>query len=438
MTMTRSVLVGGAMLLGGCSEPPSVALRGDVHAQGAPAARQPEATTGLDWRTLEHPLLVNHVQVTSRDRFVKAGEAYFDHQNPPVRIIFQAVEVPSAGKEVEPFYAMYVAKLSRDAGGRITGTEPPVRISPEGSANTCGWFHPTSPGNVIFGSTLTRPASDQKSGFQVGARKYVWMFPAEMEIVYATLDRPGSGDAKAWFTRPNYDAECSYSRDGRFILYAHVRDEQTRGRPDADIFIYDTRTGEHHPIVVAEGYDGGPFFSPDGKRICYRSDRRGDDLLQLFVADLKFDGEGVPVGIEKEYQVTDDQAVNWAPFWHPSGRFLVYGSSAVDPKTHSNYEVYAVEVDPAKATTALRKRRVTFGAGADVLPVFSDDGKLFMWTAQRGPLGAGEQKPSSQLWIAEVNPHGGFASPEHLFDNLPDQRPEGATPAGGPALSPHP
>jgi hypothetical protein len=41
-----------------------------------------------------------------------------------------------------------------------------------------------------------------------------------------------------------------------------------------------------------------------------------------------------------------------------------------------------------------------------------------------------ETKPSSQLWVAEVNPaSGGFSDPAHLFDNLPDQRPEGPAPA---------
>src|SRR5439155_1297637 len=113
----------------------------------------------------------------------------------------------------------------------------------------------------------------------------------------ARMSRAGpAGRVQPVFSRPNYDAECSYSKDGRFILYAHVRDEQTRGRPDADIWVYDTRTGQQHEIVHADGYDGGPFFSPDNKRICYRSDRRGDDLLQLFVADLVFDKDGVPIG----------------------------------------------------------------------------------------------------------------------------------------------
>ncbi|MEQ8911787.1 MAG: hypothetical protein RIE03_05810, partial [Pseudomonadales bacterium] len=47
--------------------------------------------------------------------------------------------------------------------------------------------------------------------------------------------------------------------------------------------------------------------------------------------------------------------------------------------------------------------RITQADGADVLPVFSPDGRYLMWTAQRGELAEGEQRPSSQLWIAEVD-----------------------------------
>jgi hypothetical protein len=392
----------------------------------------------LNWRVLEAPLLMNHVQITHRDKFVKAGEAYFDHESPPRWVIFQAVPVPEEGMEPETGYAMYVAKLTRDDRGRITGTEEPVRLSPPGSANTCGWFDPKNPSRVIYGSTILPPSNDQKSGFQVGTRRYVWMFPDEMEIVeqYVFAVGGGAGDRnyvrgpakkgtepKVLFSRPNYDAESSFTRDGKFVLYAHVRDEPTRGRPDADIYVYDMEAKTHTPLVVADGYDGGPFFSPDDKWICYRSDRRGDDLLQLFIAELDWK-DGKLAGIKREIQITDDSAVNWAPYWHPSGKFLVYGSSAVDPTRHSNYEVFAVEIDPDKPSGGLRQRRVTFGNGADVLPVFSDDGKLMMWTAQRGPMVDGEPKPSSQVWIAEVNPSGGLAKPAVLFENLPDQWPE--------------
>jgi roadblock/LC7 domain-containing protein len=214
------------------------------------------------------------------------------------------------------------------------------------------------------------------------------------------------------FELPHYDAECSYSKDGRFILYAHVITEKLADRPDADIYVYDTVTREHHVLVQQPGYDGGPFFSPDGKMICYRSDRSLDDLLQLFVAELVFDERGVPVGTKNEKQLTANGQVNWGPFWHPSGKFLVYGNSGND---HSNYEVYAIEVDMNKPASKMRTRRITFADGADVLPVFNNDGSLMAWTCQRGPMVEGETKPSSQIWIAECVP-GGFDRPETLFN----------------------
>jgi TolB protein len=386
------------------------------------AATPPSQLKGGDqWRVLESPLLTHHVQLTRREDFLRAGEAYFGQGD---WIIFQAIPVPPQGKPPDPFYSMYVAKLARDGEGRISGLEKPIRISPEGSANTCGWFHPRLPGMVIFGSTLVPPSEQQRSGFQVGTRKYVWMFPKEMEVVSVGVREifadvvgksppyapRGQADAKPVFSRPDYDAECSFSKDGRFILYAHVRENQKEGeRADADLWVYDTDTGEQHELVTAEGYDGGPFFSPDGKRIAYRSDRRKDDLLQLFIADLKFDERAVPVGVVKEHQITDNGHVNWAPFWHPSGKFLVYGTSEIG---HDNYEVFAIEADAgalaadspdAPASRTLRRTRLTFGAGADVLPVFGEGGRVMMWTSQRGPMVEGEQKASSQLWVADFD-----------------------------------
>ena len=51
---------------------------------------------------------------------------------------------------------------------------------------------------------------------------------------------------------------------------------------------------EARTVPETEGANA-PFFSPDGKRLCYRSDRRGDDLLQIFVSELAFDHLDAPV-----------------------------------------------------------------------------------------------------------------------------------------------
>jgi len=353
----------------------------------------------------EAPSFTNAVQLTAPADFTKAGEAYF---SPDASwIIFQAVP---AGSSSEAHYSMYVAKLERDGAGAVTGLGEPIRVSEPGSANTCGWFHPELPHRVIFGSTVEPFSAETVAGYQRESSDYAWLFPETMDVVTRTIpaiyrDTVPEGAARprvAWgkdahtsvplWERDGYDAECAYSPDGRYIVHTQV----DPGTGDGDIYIHDTRTGEQHPIVTEAGYDGGPFFSPDGRRICYRSDRRGDDVLQLFVADLAFDEDGAP-SLERERAITDNAHVNWAPFWDPTGSFLIYTTSEV---SHRNYEVFAIEVPPAGAGDvdpgALAKRRITHAPGFDGMPVFSTDGSLVMWTSQRG------EGRSSQVWVAEV------------------------------------
>lgn len=400
------------------------------------SALQPGATTKaepqpeINWREAEAPILSHWSQLTFRRDFVKAGEAYFSPDGR--RIIFQAVPVPPAGQEPDQHYSMYVADLTRDAEGGPVGLANVRRVSPKGSANTCGWFHPKDENLVLFGCTIDPPLAPNKPGFQVGTNKYVWSFPENMKIVTLDLRTLKEGEEPKptpMFERPGYCAEASWDASGRFVLYANVDPaKQTGEKPDADIWVYDTEKKNQIPMVIAPGYDGGPFWSPDGSKICYRSDRAGTDLLQIYVAELgTWSGFGdlqSPLSVTRELQLTNNEHVNWGPFWHPSGRFLVYATSQI---SHRNYEVFALELDkgmvsgttkgtigtagamgeignaPSNLSDNRARKRLTFAAGADVLPVFSPNGQWMMWTAQRGEMIAGETKPSSQLWMARWN-----------------------------------
>lgn len=378
----------------------------------APAAARPDEPV-LDWRAAEAPGLTGHVQLTFPDAFARAGEAYF---SPDAEwIIFQAIPVPTGDEPPSTIYSMYVAKLRRDETSRaVTGIEEPILVSPPGSANTCGFFHPRERGRIIFGSTLVPPASQAAAGYQRGTSSYAWQFPDEMEVVTMIVPpvyyhgRPKLTEdidfaeedllpTPIW-RHPGYDAECAFSPDGRHIVHTSV-DPETR---DADLFVYDTKTRKRTPLITARGYDGGPFFSSDGAMICYRSDRRGDDLLQIYISLLSFDDDGAITGIRQEKPVTDNEHVNWAPFWHPSGEFIIYTTSE---QGHQNYEVYSVQPPIGLlhdvAAADLKKRRLTFAPGFDGLPVFSPSGDLMMWTSQRGGKLPDEQRPSSQLWIAQ-------------------------------------
>lgn len=380
------------------------------------ASAQPAPVAGdANWLASEAPALTGHVRLTRPDQFSKAGEAYFSPDG--AWIVFQAVEV---GQPANAPYAMYVAKLERNEAGDITGLEEPILVSPPGAANTCGWFHPTDPTRVMFGSTLRAPESEDAPGFKVGQGRYLWAFPEEMEVATRTIPVrwieknggwPGTDAPADWdrpvpiFERPGYDAECTWSPDGRLVLYAHVEPtaiDAKGDRPpgDADIWVYDTRTGQHTILVSEPGYDGGPFFSADGRWICYRSDRAQNDHLQLYIAELAFDANGAPTGITREIQLTDNEHVNWCPFWHPSGRFLLYATSELG---HQNYEVFAIDADPALPLAERARIPVTRLDGADVLPAFDASGRWMMWTSRRQAPGE-TGSSSTQLWVARFNP----------------------------------
>ena len=368
-------------------------------------------------------------QLTFSEQWSKAGEAYFSPNGSEIG--FQAIP---AGSESHN-YSMYAQRL--DPAGSFTSDA--FELAPDSSANTCAWFHPTEPGVILFASTLVEPSEDNVPGYQRGSGRYRWAFPAEMKVVrfQPPVDEKTTQDVhdavrdllsppKGWkdgfyddghqygwspapeaycsldivIDKPGYTAECSYSPDARHILYAQVDQAKSDalGAPDADLWVYDTESEEHTILVEADGYDGGPFFSPDAKWICYRSDRRGDNLLQLFVAELAYDESGKITGISREIQITDNQDVNWAPFWHPSGEFMVYASSQV---SHGNYEVFAIPFDANDPEKKQEPVRITYASGFDGLPVFSADGEWMMWTAQRGEDRSPDGKASSQLWIAK-------------------------------------
>lgn len=373
---------------------------------GPPPSTGDEAT--LNWRVAEQGILRDHVQLTFDKDFHKAGEAYFSPDSQWV--IYQAVAMPAKGEKPDEFYAMYVAKLIYE-GDRLVGAGEPILVSPPGSANTCGWFDPTDPSRIYFGSTIKAPTASEAPGFQRDSSKYKWMFPTETEIVTMIVpeifaaQHPGAPlpSESERRLRPithnrTYDAEGSLEPSGRFMVYCSVEDAPRFG----DLYIMDTHTGKSNLVVGRDGYDGGPFFSPDGRRITYRSDRNGNNLLQLFVGDLKFDEHGVPVGLEREHQLTDNADVNWCPFWHPGGRHLVYATSAVG---HFNYEVFITTADPGdlpgstgSVRYGLQTRRVTHAPGFDGLPVFNADGTYMMWTSQRS--NNPRERGSSQLWAA--------------------------------------
>ncbi len=299
--------------------------------------------------------------------FDRAGEAYFSHDMN--WIIFQAV--PHGEKQLQ----MFVAPFQHN--GDVVNISQPVRISPKGARSNDGAFSPDG-NSLIFASTAGKHIANNHGESQQAGRDFHWHIPSGMEIFRAD-GWPGAvaalqpGESLNLAQNPLtdnefYNAECSYSPDGRWICFTSNR------TGDLDVYVMHSDGTHVVQITKTPGYDGDAFFSPDGKRLVYRSDRKLDGLLQIFVGTLAFDASGEITGLAAEKQLTNDTNVNWQPYWHPDGKHIVYATSLLGAP---NYEVFLMRDDGS------HKTRLTFFPDFDGQPVFSPDGDYLMWTSKR-------------------------------------------------------
>lgn len=273
--------------------------------------------------------------------FDKAGEGYFspDGKN----IVFQAV--PKSKKN----YQIFIMNLEEQV---------PKMISTGKGACTCAYFKPDGK-KVIFASSHEAPdnINDSSSCYQKEGSSYKWDLTPYMNIYEADLD---GANLKALTKGAAYKAECTYSPDGSKIVFASNMDG------NMNIYVMDSDGSNIIQITKDKNiYNGGPFFSPDGKKIIFRVDAEKKDYLQIYI--MNNDGS-------KRKKLTHNDAVNWAPFWHPSGKFIAYTTSL---HGHWNYEIYLLGIK------TLQNYRITFSNSFDGLPAFNQEGNLMLWTSKR-------------------------------------------------------
>jgi Tol biopolymer transport system component len=335
-------------------------------ASAAEPAAKPASEVSPEIARLEARYLGNIHQVTFG--LPRAGEGYFSPDGKS--IVYQAYPIGY------PFYQIYIQTL---------GETMPRLLSTGRGRTTCSYFAPDGK-SLIFASSHSDPQIDitertaREEAAKGGSPRYRWDFDPHMDIYSINLDGTG---LKRLTDTPGYDAEGSYSSDGKQIVFTSSRDG------DPDLYIMDADGSNVRQLTNAPGYDGGPFFSPDNKWVIFRSDRDKEHMLQLFA--ISADGK-------QEVQLTKNlDQVNWCPYFHPSGKYLIWSGADYSrgPKD-AHFQLYTMELSyPDGKLTGGAVTQITYAPAADVLPVFSPDGKKLMWTSTRTP------DHSSQLWMAD-------------------------------------
>ncbi|RMF49718.1 MAG: hypothetical protein D6750_05780 [Bacteroidetes bacterium] len=302
------------------------------------------------------------------------AEGYFDPTGE--RIVFQ-----SDWSEINPQGCDQIFMLElRDNPPRYR------RISTGKGRTTCSYF--LRDGRILYASTHgvadTCPSVPRLKG------RYVWPLYEYDLYVYD----PRTDSLQAFLPHKGYDAEATVSPDGRYLLFTSQRGG------DLDLWLYDFETQNLRQLTTELGYDGGAFFGPDSRTIVWRASRPKGPQADSYKALL---AQGLVEPTELQIfvmhvdslvprQVTHLPGANWAPFFHPSGKKILFSSNHHTlHKGGRQFNLFLINLDG----TGLEQ--VTFDPEFDAFPMFSPDGKKLIWASNRN-----SQKPrETNLFIAD-------------------------------------
>ena len=300
------------------------------------------------------------------------AEAYFSFDGR--RLVFQATPLDG---DCDQIYSM-----------TIDGSDRRL-VSTGAGRTTCAYYYPSGT-RLLYSSTHHYDAAcPAPPDYSMG---YVWPIHPTFDVFVAD----SAGGAPTQLTHAfGYDAEATFSPAGDRIVFTSMRDgdlELYTMRPDGS----DVQRLTHEP-----GYDGGAFFSPDGSRIVWRAHHPESEqeladyrallargLIRPGVLDIyvmNADGSG-------RRRLTDNGAANFAPYWHPSGEWIVFSSNLDDPRGR-DFELYRMRVDGSGL------ERLTYSAEFDGFPVFSPDGRYLVFASNRHGSQPGETNIFRAEWV---------------------------------------
>jgi Tol biopolymer transport system component len=184
-----------------------------------------------------------------------------------------------------------------------------------------------------------------------------------------------------------------WSPDGKKIVFASERDN------DSEIYVMNADGSEQRRLTNQAGDDSHPHWSPDGKRIVFNSARTTPDLKADWskqfheIFTMTADGSDVK-------QISKLKTVSTYPSFSPDGKRICFRSVTNEPGYQwdftlgpRNSEVFVMNADGTNPVN------LTKNAAYDGWPMWSPDGKKILFSSNRaGPANIG------QLYL--INPDG--------------------------------
>ena len=264
----------------------------------------------------------------------------------------------------------------------------PPMISTGKGRTTCAYFLPDNK-HIIYASTHLADDNCPETPLRKNG-KYIWPVYDSFDIFMADLQ---GNIVKQLTNEKGYDAEATVSPKGDKIVFTSMRSG------DLELYTMNLDGSNVKQITNQLGYDGGAFFSPDSTKIIFRSSR---PKTEQEIKDYKgLLAEGLVEPTDMELYICDADGsnlkqltflgnANWSPFFHPSGKKILF-SSNFEAERGFPFNLYLIDIDGKNL------ERVTHGDTFDAFPVFSNDGKYLAFSSNRNNGGGRD----TNLFIAE-------------------------------------
>ncbi len=310
------------------------------------------------------------------------AEAYWSFDGR--KLVFQA-NTKSWGLECDQIFTMNADDILKD--GRKA-----QMVSTGKGRTTCGYFLPGD-STIIYSSTHLGsdacPVVPKKEDF---GGKYVWPVYKTYDIFVA--DTKGNQLKQLTF-EPGYDAEPTVSPKGDKIVFTSTRSG------DLELYTMNIDGSDVKQVTHELGYDGGAFFSPDGTKLIFRSSRPKTEQEIKEYKDLLAQGLVMPTNMELYIcnidgsdlkKITNLGSANWAPFFHPNGKKVLFSSNH-HKERHDSFNLFMINLDG----TGLEQ--ITYDGIFDAFPMFSPNGKQLIFSSNRNNMGTHDTNLFIADWI---------------------------------------